>query len=79
MELKDKTAIITGAAKGIGKAIAKKLISDDFFVIAVDVDEKSGKKLIAEFGKDKMSFAKANICKEKVIETLFDKILKKYK
>jgi len=77
--MEKRIAIITGAAKGIGKAIVKRLIADNFFVIAIDVDAKSGKQLIAELGKDKVSFAKADICKEKVIQLLFDKILSKYK
>ena len=74
-----RIAIITGAAKGIGKAIVKRLIDDNCFVIAIDIDEKSGKKLIAEFGKKKLSFAKADICKEKIIQKLFEKIIKEYK
>ena len=60
-------ALVTGAAKGIGKAIVKRLINDNYFVIAIDIDDISGKKLIAEFGKSKLSFAKVDICKEKIM------------
>lgn len=73
-----RIALITGAAKGIGKAIVERLISEDYFVIAVDVDEKNGKKLLAKFDKTKLSFAKADICKEKIVQRLFEKIIKEY-
>jgi len=74
-----RIALVTGAGKGIGRAITKKLIEDNYFVIALDIDEKNGKKLIAEFGKSKLSFAKADICKEKTVLSLFEKIIKEYK
>ena len=74
-----RIALVTGAGKGIGKAITKKLIEENYFVIALDIDEKNGKRLIAEFGKNKLCFAKADICKEKTVLSLFEKIIKDYK
>lgn len=44
-----KTAIVTGAARGIGKAIAKRLVEDGFFVVAVyNSSEKLAKELESE-------------------------------
>ena len=74
-----RIAIITGASQGIGKAIVKRFISENYFVIAVDMDEKGGKKMLLEFGKEKLQFAKANICNEKIIHKLFEKIKKEFK
>jgi NAD(P)-dependent dehydrogenase (short-subunit alcohol dehydrogenase family) len=74
-----RIALVTGAAKGIGKAITERLISENYFVIAIDVDGKNGKKLLAGFDKTKLSFAKADICKEKIVHHLFEKIIKEYK
>src|ERR1035437_9092432 len=74
-----KIAIITGAAKGIGKAIVTRLVAQNYFVIAVDVDKISGKKLICEYDKNNVRFAKADICKEKIVQLFFEKIIKEYK
>lgn len=43
-----KTAIVTGAAKGLGLAIARHFVERGAHVIAADVDEE---RLYAEFGK----------------------------
>ena len=77
--MENKTAIVTGAAKGIGKAITERLLAENYTVIAVDTDAESGRKLLAQIGKNKISFAKADISKEKIVASLFEKILKEYK
>ena len=58
----NKIALVTGAAKGIGKAIVDKFIAENYFVVAVDVDETAGKSVAAEYGSDKLIFIKADIC-----------------
>lgn len=73
-----RIALVTGAAKGIGKAIADSLINENCFVIAVDADEKNGKKLLMEYGRDKTAFAKADISREATVIHLFEKIRKEY-
>jgi len=72
-----KIAIVTGAAKGIGKAIVARLVSDGFVVVAVDVDEESGVKLENELGKN-VEFMKVNICNEIQVSELFTKVFEKH-
>ena len=42
MNLSGKVAIVTGAARGIGRAVARRLLVDGARVMMVDIDEKAG-------------------------------------
>ncbi len=42
MRLKDKVAIVTGAARGIGQAVAKRYIAEGAKVVLADIDERDG-------------------------------------
>lgn len=76
--MEKRIALITGAAKGIGKAIVEKFIAEKYLIIAIDVDENNGKKLISEYGLENISFLKADISNEKAVHLLFEKIKKKH-
>jgi 2,3-dihydroxy-2,3-dihydro-p-cumate dehydrogenase len=60
-KLADNVAIVTGAAKGIGLAIAERLARDGAKLVLADVDkpelDKSAGKLKSEFGADVASIA----------------------
>lgn len=47
-ELTDKLAVITGGAKGIGRAIAQLFVEAGATVIITDRDEAAGKAAVAE-------------------------------
>jgi 2-hydroxycyclohexanecarboxyl-CoA dehydrogenase len=47
MQLKDKTAVITGAASGIGRATAEVLAAAGAFVLLGDIDEQKGREAAA--------------------------------
>ena len=51
MRLKDKITIVTGAAHGIGKAIARVFAQEGAFVLLADVDDGEGEKAAAEITK----------------------------
>ncbi len=50
MSIANKTAIITGGAKGIGYAIAERFLRDGARVIICDVDDEAGEAAAAELG-----------------------------
>lgn len=68
-----RIAIVTGAAKGIGKAISKQLIEENYIVILVDVDEKNGEKLATELGES-AKFTKCDISNKQEVKELFDSV-----
>ena len=52
MRLQDKSAVITGAASGIGRAIALKFVHEGAAVIAADLDGKAAMSLADEIEAD---------------------------
>jgi len=46
--MKIRTAVITGGAQGIGKAMAQRFLKDGFAVVIADVDEDAGRETAAE-------------------------------
>lgn len=44
------SAVVTGAAKGIGKSIARRLVVEGEHVVALDIDEKALAATVAEIG-----------------------------
>src|SRR5664279_5036481 len=52
MRLKNKVAVITGAANGIGLAISEAFIKEGAIIIAGDIDEKKCTTEAERLGKD---------------------------
>jgi NAD(P)-dependent dehydrogenase (short-subunit alcohol dehydrogenase family) len=50
MKLKDKVAVITGAARGIGKAIAQRYAKEGATVVVSDLNEPGAKAVASELG-----------------------------
>lgn len=51
MKLKDKVALIIGAASGIGRGIALAMAKEGAKVVIVDVNEEDGQKTVAELNE----------------------------
>ncbi len=71
--LKEKIALVTGGASGIGAAIAKKFTESEAIVIIVDVDEDLGKATALSMG-NRAHFYHLNIADEKSVNDTIDKI-----
>jgi len=73
------TAIVTGGAQGIGKAIAARLIKDSYFTVIADVSEEKGNAVVDELRKDRSIFIKCDINNEKEVQDLFKNVLDDHK
>ncbi len=52
MRFKSQAALLTGAARGIGKAVAKKLASEGCYVEITDIDENAIDEAVREINKE---------------------------
>src|SRR5262245_25316742 len=65
-------AIVTGAASGMGRAVAKDLLGNGYRVALADINGSDGAALSAELGEDAM-FCRADISKYEEQAALFSK------
>ncbi|KAK2828073.1 hypothetical protein Q5P01_019107 [Channa striata] len=82
MALSDKTAVVTGAAMGIGAAIAEILLQHGAKVVLLDVNEPAAKTRMDEFqkkyGKDRTLFLKCNVESEEQIKAALQKTVETF-
>ncbi len=80
MRLKDQTAIVTGAAKGIGWGIAKIFVQEGAKVVVVDWDEENGEKTTDELCQagSECIFVKCDVSNEDQVNAMIQKTLQAY-
>jgi len=80
MRLSGKVTVITGAAAGLGRAIAARFAQEGAAVIAADISESEGDKLIRDLrerGHD-ASFIRTDVSDERSVRQLFDAAAARY-
>lgn len=80
MELKDKIAIITGSARGIGKAIAHKLAQNGATVVICDLKMEDIQPTVDEFKSEGLNALglEVNVTDMKSVENLIDEVMSKF-
>lgn len=78
MRLKDRVAIITGGARGIGKKISQTFLKEGASVYIFDVNQEEGARTVCELQPaydGKVIFFKVDITDEKSVEQSIEKII----
>src|SRR6266498_324327 len=75
MKLQDRVAIVTGAAQGIGKAVADKLAAEGASVVAVDLNGEGAERTAAGFDG---SAVQADISKPDDVQRIVDEALSRH-
>lgn len=80
MEFKDKVAIITGAARGIGEATAWAFAERGATVVIVDINGEGASKVVADIkvkGYNAMAFA-VDVSDKKAVDAMVEDVFEKY-
>ena len=81
MALMSKAAIVTGAAQGIGKAIAARLVKDGMRVAIVDINQEAAvataEELAGQYGADTMA-VQCDVSQEEQVNTAVQKVLERF-
>ncbi len=72
-----KTVVITGSARGIGKAIAEYFSNHQANVVVCDLDQAAIDSVVKELGNGALG-VKANVLDKSEVENLFEKTIEKY-
>ena len=77
MRLKDKVALITGGAAGIGKATALRFAEEGAQVVICDVDQKAGERTLKDLGPG-AAFFRVDVTDRGSVESWVESVLGKY-
>ncbi len=80
MTLKNKTAVVTGGANGIGAGCVKRLAEAGVNVMIADIDDARAEKLIADLANldGSISYTRTDVTKREAVQALFDATIAEY-
>ena len=73
----EKTAIVTGAGRGIGKATAAQFVREGATVVIAEFDDTTGRNCADELGENAI-FHKTDVSGEKSVTALFDYVMSEF-
>ncbi len=76
--LADRTAVITGGAQGLGRAIAERFVAEGARVVVGDFDLRAAEKCVAELGTDRGLAVRCDVTSEDEMAALVDAAVARY-
>ena len=65
------TAVVTGAGRGIGEAIAARLVADGWYVVAMERDQRTGAELAERLGPERCEAHAVDVTDRAAVVALF--------
>ena len=78
MDIKDKVAVVTGGASGLGAATVRAYVERGAKVAIFDMNEDAGTALAKELGADNVAYFDVNVCDEKTVEAAIEGTVKAF-
>jgi 3-hydroxyacyl-CoA dehydrogenase / 3-hydroxy-2-methylbutyryl-CoA dehydrogenase len=77
MELKGKTALVTGGASGLGRATAERLLAAGMNVVILDREQSDGAKVAQALGKN-VHFEASDVTSAELVKKAVDAAVSKF-
>ena len=80
MQLKNKVAIVTGGARGIGKAIVTAFCEEGAAVVLSDLDQEGGERTARELSQKgcAVSFVRTDVGREEEVRSMVEQTLARH-
>ena len=78
MDMQGKTAIVTGAASGLGRAAAERLVANGCNVALFDLNESAGLKTAKALGKSQARFFKVDVTNAESVTEAINDVVDRY-
>jgi len=78
MNIKNKVAIVTGGASGLGEATTRNIVANGGKVLIMDLNMDRGKSIVAELGKDKVIFDKTDVTSESQVKEALARAVREF-
>src|SRR5262252_8653292 len=78
LNLKDRVVLVTGANRGIGRAIAEAAVAEGAFAAVVGRDAEAGRDTVRELGQDRAGWFACDVTDEGQIASMIEAIVARW-